>query len=53
MEWLWNTTIKTYEMQIEQQLEILGFNDYIKTEAKIESQWVIHSSSEDRKRTAN
>lgn len=33
-----NTTIKTYKMQIKQQLErILASNDYIKTKTKIEN----------------
>lgn len=33
-----STAFKTYEMLIEQQLEILALDDYIKTETQIETQ---------------
>lgn len=51
LEWNNSKTLLSKLMQIEQHLEILGFNDCIKTETKIENQWVIHSTSEDRERT--
>lgn len=51
LEWNNFKTLLLKLTQIQQHLEILDFNDCIKTETKIENQWVIHSTSEDRERT--
>ena len=51
LEWNNSKILLSKLMHIEQHLEILGFNNCIKTETKIENQWVMHSTSEDRERT--